>query len=110
MEKLYTMKEAKQMLGVQTKTIQRWDRENKIKVVRTPGGRRRIPESEVQRIRQEGVMNTNIKIDKMDSLIRRKPRDSEKVEIFCRMAEAAVEEGIIFEGNKIVEILPWDED
>ncbi|WP_420709476.1 MerR family transcriptional regulator [Candidatus Methanoliparum sp. LAM-1] len=26
MEKLYTLKEAKQMLGVQTNTIQRWDK------------------------------------------------------------------------------------
>lgn len=39
--------------------------------------------------------------------IRRKPRDSESVEVFCRLAEAAVAEGVIFEGNRIIEILPW---
>ncbi len=39
--------------------------------------------------------------------IRRKPRDQVKVEVFCRMAEAAVAEGVIFDGNKIIEILPW---
>lgn len=50
MEKLYTLKEAKELLGVSTKTIQRWDREGKIRVVRTIGGRRRIPESEIKRI------------------------------------------------------------
>jgi len=50
MDKLLTIKEAKTRLGVTTKTIQRWDREGKIKVVRTLGGRRRIPESEVRRI------------------------------------------------------------
>jgi putative resolvase len=50
MEKLYTLKEAKKLLGVTTKTIQRWDREGKIRVVRTVGGRRRIPESEIKRI------------------------------------------------------------
>ncbi len=50
MERLYTLKEAKQMLGVQTKAIQTWDKEGKIRVVRTPGGRRRIPESEILRI------------------------------------------------------------
>jgi len=49
MEKLYTLKEAKKLLGVTTKTIQRWDREGKIRVVRTIGGRR-IPESEIKRI------------------------------------------------------------
>ena len=38
------------MLGVTTKTIQRWDKEGKIRVVRTVGGRRRIPESEIKRI------------------------------------------------------------
>jgi putative resolvase len=50
MERLYTLKEAKKLLGVTTRTIQRWDRDGKIKVVRTVGGRRRIPESEVRRI------------------------------------------------------------
>jgi putative resolvase len=49
MEKLYTLKEAKKLLGVTTKTIQRRDREGKIRVVRTIGGRR-IPESEIKRI------------------------------------------------------------
>jgi len=50
MERLYTLKEAKKLLGVTTRTIQRWDKEGKIKVVRTIGGRRRIPESEIRRI------------------------------------------------------------
>jgi DNA-binding transcriptional MerR regulator len=29
MEKLYTLKEAKRLLGVTTKTIQRWDKEGR---------------------------------------------------------------------------------
>jgi putative resolvase len=49
MEKLYTLKEAKKLLGVTTRTIQRWDKQGKIKVVRTIGSRR-IPESEIKRI------------------------------------------------------------
>lgn len=53
MEKLYSLKEAKRLLGVQTKAIQRWDREGMIRVVRTPGGRRRIPESEILHIQGE---------------------------------------------------------
>jgi len=48
MEKLYTLKEAKKLLGVTTRTIQRWDKDGKIKVVRTIGGRRRVPESEIK--------------------------------------------------------------
>jgi putative resolvase len=49
-ERLYALKEAKKLLGVTTRTIQRWDEDDKIKVVRTLGGRRRIPESEIKRI------------------------------------------------------------
>lgn len=50
MERIYTMKEASKLLGVHVKTIQRWDREGKIKCVRTVGGKRRVPESEIKRI------------------------------------------------------------
>lgn len=56
MEKLLLMKEACQRLGVTTKTIQRWDKEGKIRVVRTPGGRRRIPLSEVERLTGEKTL------------------------------------------------------
>ncbi len=50
MERLYSLKEAKKLLGVTTRTIQRWDKEGKIRVVRTVGGRRRVPESEIKRV------------------------------------------------------------
>ncbi len=38
MEKLYTLKEAKKLLGVTTRTIQRWDKDGKIRTVKTIGG------------------------------------------------------------------------
>ncbi|MGC8847365.1 MAG: MerR family transcriptional regulator [Conexivisphaera sp.] len=40
---LYALKDAKGLLGVTTRTIQRWDKDGKIRVVRTvgDGGRRR---------------------------------------------------------------------
>ena len=50
MEKLYPMHEAMRILGVSLKTLQRWDKAGKIKIVRTPGGRRRVPESEIRRL------------------------------------------------------------
>ncbi len=50
MERHYTLKEASKILGVSVKTLQLWDKEGKIKCIRTPGGRRRIPESEIKRI------------------------------------------------------------
>jgi putative resolvase len=37
-------------LGVHPNTLRKWDREGKVRVVRTVGGRRRIPESEVERL------------------------------------------------------------
>ncbi len=41
------MKEAREILRVCNKTIQRWDKEGKIRCIRTPGNRRLIPESEI---------------------------------------------------------------
>jgi len=55
MEKLYRIKEALEILGVHPKTLRRWAREGKIKVVRTVGGIRRIPESEIRRLLGEEV-------------------------------------------------------
>lgn len=50
------MGEAKLLLGVSTRTIQRWDKAGKLRIVRTIGGRRRIPESEVLRIQGDDVL------------------------------------------------------
>ena len=51
MERLLSMKEAKELLGVQTIAIQEWDRQG---IIRTVGGRRRIPESEILRLQGLG--------------------------------------------------------
>jgi excisionase family DNA binding protein len=37
-------------LGVHPNTLRKWDKQGKIRVVRTVGGRRRMPESEVERL------------------------------------------------------------
>ena len=37
-------------MGVHPNTLRKWDREGKVRVIRTVGGRRRIPESEVERL------------------------------------------------------------
>src|SRR3954463_13263235 len=62
MDKLMTMKEAKELLGVSTKIIQNWDKAGIINVVRTPGGRRRIPLSEIERIRGESPLSQKKKL------------------------------------------------
>jgi len=43
MEKLYTMKEASEILGVRIRTLQKWDKQGKIRCIRTVGGKRRVP-------------------------------------------------------------------
>ncbi len=44
------MKEASKLLGVHVRTIQKWDREGKIRCVKTVGRKRRVPESKIRRI------------------------------------------------------------
>ena len=50
MERSYSPKKAGEMLGVTTHTIQVWDRQGRIKCLRLPTGRRRVPESEIRRL------------------------------------------------------------
>jgi putative resolvase len=38
---------------VHPKTVRHWDEQGKIRIVRTPGGKRRVPESEIRRLRGE---------------------------------------------------------
>jgi len=52
-ERLYTLKEACLLLGLHPRTIQKWDKQGKIKIIRTLGGRRRVPESEIRRLQGE---------------------------------------------------------
>lgn len=49
-EKLYTPKEACEKLGIHIRTLQRWDNEGVLKVIRIPNGRRKIPQSEIDRL------------------------------------------------------------
>jgi len=49
-EKFLSLGEACERLGIHPNTLRKWDREGKVRVVRTVGGRRRIPESEVERL------------------------------------------------------------
>ena len=50
MDKLIGPAEAARRLGVTTQTLRTWDAKGLIKVVRTPGNQRRIPESEILRL------------------------------------------------------------
>ncbi len=48
------MEEAAGLLGIHPQTLRAWDVQGKIRVVRTPGGKRRVPESEIRRLQGEG--------------------------------------------------------
>jgi len=67
--KLLRLSEACERLGIHPNTLRKWDKQGKIRVVRTIGGRRRIPESEVERLM--GVV---------------KPDLSRKAIIYCRVS------------------------
>lgn len=50
MEKLYTLRDACELLQIDPTTLRKWDREGKIKCVRLQNNFRRVPESEINRI------------------------------------------------------------
>ena len=47
-EELLAISEAARMLGVTVETVRRWEREGRIKAVRTPAGHRRFRRSDVE--------------------------------------------------------------
>ena len=49
-EKLFTVKEACRLLQISHSTLVRADRAGTIHCLRTPGGRRRVPASEIARL------------------------------------------------------------
>jgi putative resolvase len=50
MTKVYSIGEFADELGVHPETVKKWCRENQIQYSRTPGGHRRIPHTELQRL------------------------------------------------------------
>lgn len=53
MDRLIRMEEAARLLGIHPQTLRAWDVQGTIRVVRTPGGKRRVPESEIRRLQGE---------------------------------------------------------
>ena len=100
MDKLYNMKEASKLLGVSVKHIQRLDREGKIRCLRTLGGRRRIPENEIRRIRGESYKTKRAAIyGRVSSHEQKKKGDlARQIKIlreFCHGKYEEVEENLV---------------
>ena len=70
---MYSPKEASKMLGVTVKTLQDWDNKGLISVVRTVTNRRRIPQSEIDRL-----------LGKNES--KAKPSTPQRVAIYARVS------------------------
>jgi molybdopterin-binding protein len=49
----YRIGEAAEMLGARVETLRRWERDGKLETVRTAGGQRRVPGSEIARLLAE---------------------------------------------------------
>ena len=62
MDQLIPVERAAKMLGVHPKTVRHWDEQGNIRVVRTPGGKRRVPESEIRRLRGEVPSTTKQRV------------------------------------------------
>lgn len=81
LERHYTMKEASRILGVSVRRLQIWDKQGKIRCVRTLGGRRRIPESELKRIlgiREVNVSGKAVIYARVSSCDQKQKRDLER--------------------------------
>lgn len=50
MAKLYTPREAAQVLGISYASLKQWIYQGRLKSVQTPGGHHRIPESEIDKL------------------------------------------------------------
>ncbi|MDN5347409.1 MAG: putative resolvase [Clostridia bacterium] len=55
LEEHYPLRKAAEILGVHPVTLRRWEREGKIRCIRTPSGQRRFPRSEVLRLLGEDL-------------------------------------------------------
>jgi molybdopterin-binding protein len=53
MEDTYRIGDAAKAIGVRVETLRRWERDGKLRTVRTDGGQRRIPATEVSRLLSE---------------------------------------------------------
>ena len=62
MDKLLSLKETEKLLNVSKSTLQRWDKNGKLKAIRTEGGHRRYRQSDVDKILKntDGVTYGNL--------------------------------------------------
>ena len=77
MEKLRTIKEAAEQLGVSKRSLQGWDNSGKLKAVRTEGGHRRYRQSDLDKFK--GVLDFE--------------HQEKKVAVYCRVSSHEQKKG-----------------
>ncbi|MGB9866278.1 MAG: IS607 family transposase, partial [Bacillota bacterium] len=55
LEEHYPLRKAAEILGVHPVTLRRWEKEGRIRCIRTPSGQRRFPRSEILRLLGEDM-------------------------------------------------------
>lgn len=78
MDILLRPNEAARRLGLSVRMLQLMDRQGRLRVVRTPGGRRRIPESEVHRLMGEKEVREPILYARVSSHDQKKDLERQK--------------------------------
>ncbi len=92
MDRLLPVERAAKMLRAHPKTLRHWDEHGKVRVVRTPGGKRRIPESEIRRLRGEAPLATRAVYGRVASRDQKARGDPQRQVAHVRAAmEQAVE-------------------
>ncbi len=89
MDVLLRIGDAASRLGLHVATLQRWDRQGKIRIVRTLGGKRRVPLSEVHRLMGEQELRAPILYARVSSRGQKNDleRQKERLQRACPGAE-----------------------
>ena len=78
MEKMISISKASKILGVDIRTLQRWDNDGKLKAYRTLGGHRRYKLSEIESLISDSIKENTIKeLKKEKELTKEKGENSE---------------------------------
>jgi molybdopterin-binding protein len=109
MPRLYTPREAADMLGVGYASLKKWLYQGKIKSIQTSGGHHRIPESEIERLLPRKVVTDSPELRRRISR-----RVSGRNQLFGRITDIKIcgliaQLRLSFAGQHITSIIPADE-
>jgi putative resolvase len=114
MSKIYTIREACDILQIDATTLRRWDREGKIHCIRLSNNFRRVPEEEINRI-------LGIKNNRIDAIYARVSSNDQKSDLYNQINRlkslykdaqvfSDIKSGLRFNRNGFIELLNMIED